>query len=678
MSIENTYTLQAKNSSLCLTKDGTLTFSLDNQYQWQSEGAFCILHYYDRQHPRQQAVLTPRDNSHALGTAGTPSLTAKSAIHIDKLDAHRLHVTASYESIQITIGLTITLRADGAGFSIALADEEVQEALPRLYRVLGVEILPNFGAARTGEAGYLLQPNWAGCQTFFDKSYPREVRQTIYSSNDQWEHVCNMAVFGITRAQGTLCGMVTEGDCDAQLIGRVHWEQAQTNSVHPYLVYRWQQEDERIAGPREVRYAFAPPDYASGEGYVFCGKEYRNFLMQERGLQSWQQKAAARPEVLDFRDRFFLKIFMAYKDPHPEGTGEYHAVCTFAEVQEILEDCLSRGITNIIPVLTGWGQDGHDGMPPTRFPVDERLGGEQGMRDLIAWCHAHNILCTVHDSYGASYPCSPEHDLDSLIRHRSGEYWESIIWSGGQAHIICPKIWVEKHVKRDMPAIRDLGIHGHHHIDAVGSFMPCYAKDHPLEQRADYMQYVRTMFELAIEHFGSVSTEYPFGPYFAVVDGIHHSYVHPSPWHLASPVGQWFFDRCVPLLTIVLHGSVNCGLAVKPNLRYRLEVLDLGLSPQSEVCVRSSPSFGIPAYADAADMLEEAYHFFYGAEGLLPRLNPLTIEGRWELAPGVNQTLYSDGTMVRVNASDEPYEDLPGGGYTVMTAEAATPCASLR
>ena len=32
-------------------------------------------------------------------------------------------------------------------------------------------------AGNPGEEGYLTLPNWMGCQTFFDKSYPREVRQ---------------------------------------------------------------------------------------------------------------------------------------------------------------------------------------------------------------------------------------------------------------------------------------------------------------------------------------------------------------------------------------------------------------------------------------------------------------------------------------------------------------------
>ena len=139
------------------------------------------------------------------------------------------------------------------------------------------------------------------------------MRQTIYSSNDQWEHVCNAPVFGITRDQGTLCGIVAEGDEDAQLVCRRHWEAAQANSVHPHLVWRWQQQDELIPGVRRVRYRFAHPDSPQGEGYAFVGVQYRRFLRTERGVQTWAEKGRARPEALVYAKNFFLKIFMAYK-----------------------------------------------------------------------------------------------------------------------------------------------------------------------------------------------------------------------------------------------------------------------------------------------------------------------------------------------------------------------------
>jgi hypothetical protein len=665
--------IEKENARLVIEESGSLSWCLEGSPAWSTTGPLLILHYYDRQHPRAQIALISSTSGSAFGTAGTPSMNAKGELKLHALEDGRIRLAAEFKNVGIKLEVYFELEEKGAGFDVTIPADGIEESMSHLYRILGVEVLPEFGAAKTGEKGYLTLPNWSGCQTFFDKSYPREVWQTVYSSNDEWENVSNMPVFGITRAHGTLCGLIARGDFDARLVCRVHWEHEHRNSVHPYLIYRWQQQDEAVPGPREIRYRIAPPDYAGGEGYVLCGKTYRDFLYAERGLLSWKDKAVRRPVVLEYRDRFCLKIFMAYKEPQADGRGTYHATCTFAEAREILEECQRRGMRRLLAVLVGWGQDGHDGMPPTRFPVDERLGGEKEMKRLIAWCADHDIMLGVHDSYGGYYTCSPEFNTDDLTRHRTGEYWESIIWSGGQAHLVCPKIFVEKQVKRDIPAIRKLGIYGHHHIDAVGSFMPCYSPEHPLDQRIDFVNEVRKMFEIAIEQIGSVSTEYPFGPYFDVIDGFYHTYSYPSPWHRASPIGRFFLDRTIPLVQIALHGSVNCGESIG-KVKDPLHWLDVGLVPQWEVCKTPASTFGISSFASAVERLLQIYELYYGSDHLLERINPLFIEGRWEREEGVSETLYSDGTLVRVNRLNKPYEGLAANSYSVTANKARREC----
>ena len=202
-------------SQLSLDESGTFRFALPSGNEWITESPFLILHYYDRQHPRAQFVAVPSGDGHVLGTAGTPSLSAKGTLRVEPGAPGAFKISVDFPNIHIALAVEIRLADDGKGFSVRIPDAGVVEEMPELYRILGIEVLPEFGAAITGESGYLTLPNWSGCQTFFDKSYPREVCQTIYSTNDQWEHLCNMGVFGITRAEGTLCGIVTEGDFNA-------------------------------------------------------------------------------------------------------------------------------------------------------------------------------------------------------------------------------------------------------------------------------------------------------------------------------------------------------------------------------------------------------------------------------------------------------------------------------
>jgi hypothetical protein len=111
-----------------------------------------------------------------------------------------------------------------------------------------------------------------------------------------------------------------------------------------------------------------------------------------------------------------------------------------------------------------------------------------------------------------------------------------------------------------------------------------------------------------------------------------------------------------------LHGSHLCCEAVGSRDRL-IEMLDLGLAPQYEVCMRPSPAFGIPAYADKAEMLAEAYRFTFGPNGYMTRLGQLDIEGRWELAPGVSRTRYSDGTEVLVNRGEREFDGLAASAF---------------
>ncbi|MBA3684895.1 MAG: hypothetical protein H0W72_06600 [Planctomycetes bacterium] len=659
--------LEAEGAELSVSDSGTISFRQGTTC-WTNRQSLAIVHYYDRQHPRAQQVAVPWSDAVACGTPGTTSFGGRSSLTVTRSGDLSLALTVDMPANGIRIALRLQLLADGRGFTVTIPDGAVSEDDPGLFRVLSIEMLPEFGAAVTGEAGYLTLPNWFGCSCAFDKSYPREVRQTIYSPNDEWEHVCSMPVFGITRAGGTLTGLVTEGDYDARLVCRQHWEADRLNSIHPEIVYRWQQQDERIGGVRQVQYTFTPADSADGEGYVSCGKAYRE-LLRRRGVQTWAEKCRDRPAARDMAERFFLKIFMAYKDPQPDGKGAYHVGCTFEEARGIIADVLSRGIDRLLVVLVGWGQDGHDGKVPTYLPADDRLGGDAAMRDLVEWCRARGVQLGVHTSHSGTYQCSDEFTFDDVIRHRTGEPWQSIVWSGGQGFRVCPRISLEKYVKRELPRLAALGIHGHHHYDAVGSFELCHAHDHSVTTRCEYFGLIREEFKVAQRVMGSVSTEMPFGPYLDVVDGFFASYAKPFPWHLASPIGRHFYDRSIPLLAVAIHGSHNCCEFTEGGDAWRLQMLDMGTRPQMEVSMRACPPFGIAAYADRKDLMAETYRCFFAAGGLLERIGQADIVARRELAEGVSDTLYDNGVRVLVNRSQTACDGVAPMGFRLQVPE---------
>lgn len=648
----NLITLSAGHSTLTLHDNGKLIFTIDKNSQWHAQ-TFAVLHYYDRQHPRADAVDVPSCSVREYGTAGTLSRSTTSSLSVTRLGEQSAEVTLRFTALSLSI--VIRLQVNGSGFTATIPAGGIHEGQPDIFRMLSLELLPEFGAARSGEKGYLTLPNWFGCRTYFNKKYPREVRQTIYSSNDQWENNCNAPVFGITREHGTLCGLIAKGDEDAQLVCRQHWEEAQANSAHPQLMYRWAQEDERIPGDREVRYRFAHADCPEGEGYAFVAMQYRHYLRKDRGIQTWAEKAATRPEALDYSRRFFLKIFMGCKEPHPEGAGTYHCTTTCDEVREIVQACIDRGMRKLAVVLVGWGQDGHDGQAPRYFPVDARVGGADKMRALIQWCQANDVMLGVHTCFTDIYERSPEFDRDAVIRHRSGEGWAGVIWGGGRAHRPCPTA-MSPYVERDMRELAELGFHGHHHFDAIGGFKPCYSVKHPLTRRSEFIEAVRANCRLAIQALGSVSTEMPYGQYFDVMDGFFHSHSQVFDFLRGCPMARYFLDDVVPLIGIALHGSHNCGESISRNAcgggqlaRHLAKMQGLYLTPSFEVSMRFNPVFGIPTYQGNEEILANAYQFTCGEEGYVTKYNQSDVVGHWELAPGVTKTRYDSGVEVIVN-----------------------------
>ncbi|MEI6788641.1 MAG: DUF5696 domain-containing protein [bacterium] len=426
--------LKAGNSTLTLDVNGRLSLRLNGQHQWQAD-ALCVLHYYDRQHPRAQQVRVPWDDTRAFGTMGTLSLSARSTLAIRQIDERKAEVDVVCDTIHMRLTLRIEMDPAGEGFDVSVAPEGVREEHSRLYRLLGVEVLPEFGAARTGELGYLTLPNWFGCQTFFDRAYPREVWQTIYSSNDRGRTT-------VTRR----------------------------SSASP--------------APR-------------ARSAVWC----------RPGTRTHSSSAA--------------------------GTGR------------------------------------------RRRPTAR----------IHTWCGAGRRRTTWSPGPGSAIPLCARP------------------WPPGRG------LRVRRRPVPQVPA-------GRARRPALGGFFHCHS--------------------------------------------------NPGNFLRTCAIGRYFLDRPVPMLGVALHGSHLCCESVGAGNRERLlEMLDLGLAPQYEVCMRPSPAFGIPAYAGKAEMLAEAYRFTFGAEGYMTRLGMLDIDGRWELAPGVSRTRYSNGTEVTVNRGDRAFDGLAAGAFQI-------------
>ena len=110
---------------------------------------------------------------------------------------------------------------------------------------------------------------------------------------------------------------------------------------------------------------------------------------------------------------------------------------TFAQCEELIRRvaALTDGATQIVH-LWGWQYRGKDTGYPAVDQVDPRLGGYDGMRQLMERARAYHCAVTLSDNYDDAYRSSPAWDPAFVARRPDGELWESRNWTGESSYIL--------------------------------------------------------------------------------------------------------------------------------------------------------------------------------------------------------------------------------------------------
>ena len=547
------------------------------------------------------------------------------------------------------IGRVITFDLCARQFSAGAWDvtlKNLNEEKPAIARILRIDVFPNWGVACHGEEGYLFLPSYCGVLHEFNHSVSREIRMAIYARQEQWPMHCNSNCFGIKTPRLSMCAVVIEGEFDAEVVARSHWEENSLYSIHVAFVYRWAEHDSLETADRTVRYHLLDP---VEDGWCAYARAYRSVLRNEHHLQTLNEKRANRHVLEYLSESFLIKIFQGHKEITTAGDGGYHSCTSFLEAQDILKEMKGDGIEKITVQMVGWNCEGHDGRYPQRFPVNETEGGEDGFRKLIQWAREQNILLSVHDNCYDAYRKASIFDEHDLVILRDGNLWRNIPWSGGHSYKICP-LRGRKYLEGHFSQMRDLGIDGHYYFDALGAFYPCKSPEHPAN-RSVFLNAMRDLLLYTQSTFGSLNVELPFGPYFDIIDG---TYLDDNVSYLDtySDFRKNWIDRTVPFLAVVLHNGVRyqssgggkCGLA------RALRDCAIGAMPFIEICSRPiSGIHAMPTYDSLREYAQAAWYL--SCKQNLDRIF-VDIENIEELEPDIWVTLYADGIKLITNCTD--------------------------
>lgn len=436
------------------------------------------------------------------------------------------------------INMSISAYADGSKqINIDVKKEKdcytLSIAKEQLVGVKELDFAPNLFNAKTGDKGYFVYSCDCAYQTFFTERADIE-----YESSGM-----RIPVMGAVINGKTIAMIVTKmAFAYSTIIGK--------KGGRYYLYPKFYVDKNPYPCDIEVKV------YELEEGADFndIAKLYREYLFAH-GVQPIKERKIQYPALDYSKDAPAIRIRMGWK-PAPaeilhqtvENEPEMHIACSFDDVKLFIDKLIEKGVDKAELCLVGWNVSGHDGRWPQAFPVEEKLGGEKKLKELIKYAQSKNIAITCHTNSCDAYEIADNFSMDYISKDKDGESRTNRAWSGGLAYVMCPKVTYD--ISKDMiEKTAELGFKGLHYIDVltIEPLKPCFDKKHPCSTEEIVEKY-SNLAKLCKEKFGGFSSE---GGKMYFPENLDYAlYVYWSGEE--SPI----LDRTVPLWQLALNGVV--------------------------------------------------------------------------------------------------------------------------
>ena len=573
------------------------------------------------------------------------------AVRIDAFETmpDGVHVSAADPMRRVALGLW--LRIDRGELVVRVQPAEVHDHNPLLYRLFAIDILP--GLMSVGKDGQMLLPLNTGVLTSPANKPAVSDTFLIYGEQPRWELMPMTPVAGVSRsvAGASLPGaglvvLASQGACETRC--SVNTDGRGNGGVTFGMHWRSHWPDPVEFSIRELRYS--PIDKGSDLLHA-AAKRLRRHVIDDLKKPTLEQRAKESPEVAYALSAYVMKLFFGIQAQGIMMQGRedlidprFKLVMTFDECGAALRKLHALGIDRIYTQSVGWNPRGHDGAWPTRFPIDERLGGEARFRALIALGHELGYRMNVHDNYVNAYEASPDFNADRVLWDRYGSPDIKGFWGGGNTFMTCVAALSDEYLRSELNSVRALGISGPYYIDGMGN--PLYVNYHPKHRstRTQYAHGVNRLLAHARALQGSVATECAF-LYCSILPDL--IVTCGAEWHMKLCKPEWpitkLFDQRVPFWQLAMSGLIMVeehGESWHSAMRCVL----FGHKPRAEWSTRPGV---MPVIDDAyAARLKAMYDVCVKRFGHLQTRQMLTHRF---LATNVEETTFDDGTTVRAD-----------------------------
>jgi hypothetical protein len=596
---------------------------------------------------------------------------APSAVALHKIEnGVELHVAHEWYGIRLIVRFSI----DKAGELIAtIPTESITQARRPVAMLAGVGVLPALLEVDRQHPGHLVLPLQNGALLYPERHQRIRDSFLIYGQQNRWEDLPLLPCCGAVREQSKagMLAIAASGECDAEC--KVDLDGHGRGSTGFSMRYLYGSNDPVDPIDRIVRFV---PLHGADANYAGMGRRMFRHVGEISGRPTLKQRAAKNPQLEYAASAYTIKFFHAHKQIGAlDGSGEYNVWTTFDEASQQLSLMKQHGIDRVWVQGVGWNPEGHDGVWPTRFPIEPTLGGEAGFRRHIAHGQSLGYQMCVHDNYTDRYKRSSRFNPDHCIGAMHGGPLVRGCWSGGMNHLSWGLALPDSEVRDEMRKVKDLGISGVYYIDAMGNPLEIsYNLKHGERRyrRACADGIVRILKEAEMI-FGGSATEAGFLYCAAHTDSIAATWY---PHVLAA--APKLIDRHVPLWCMAVKGHIfyesdvlhNYALDVPHAAPHQtmstrlLEMAEVGMKPRTELAYRrpSWLSYPVEPCIDAMKIDYDLMLRRLKSTCLEPITDHELMSGDMREGNHVMRTAYGDGTEVvcdygrqRLEINGEPY-----------------------
>ncbi|MFC5404773.1 DUF5696 domain-containing protein [Cohnella soli] len=598
-------------------------------------------------------------------------------------NAQELEAQVSFRQMPEGVELMYDLRKIKISFTyiITVKDDYLEVAVPadRIveagnYRLTSLWVLPFLGAAQTtADDGYMFVPEGVGAVIPFnnERQLPFRYSTRIYGQDlavgmtTQESPGALMPVFGMVAGHHAVMGIISEGAYSANVNATPSGLYTTFNWIAPQFIYRQNYykrtsmfgegyqlfEKERSLGNSAVRYYFLSGDKAD---YVGMAAVYRNYLMETEGLKRIQGAGDELPLDLqllggDLEPGLFKRSFVS--------------MTTFDQAREIVKKLKGSGIGRMNVSYLGWSQNGLHGSQPKRFPAEQGLGGNDGLKRLVDEVQRLGDRFYLMNDYTVAYSkkngfnprVDAVRDIDGRVVEQQQPFGNRFsLVNRSTMHYIRPRLAMD-YMTEDLEKYKQLGIDGLA-FDGLASYL--FSDYSPSERntRKDTADIYKDMLKKAQETLGQAIVSNGYAYALGHTDHIRSLPIEANYELLA--------EKTVPFYPIALHGLVsysgNPGNLRNENRLEFLKSLEYGAVPSYLLTYEDSSllddtlSRGI--YSSRFDvwigsMTKEVQQMNEALGDVQDQL----IVGHAEVAPGVFATTYERGKTILVNYNSSPY-----------------------